>query len=147
MAVRSQGAVVGRICCGFLRPCKFVFLTQSDSYSQVYACCKCMHTIRVSILATGWEVCLCVIRLWKGHCNNPKARTQRAAYGNHGVCCIYKSWAMCAVMLCVYNPGLLKDNREYIQILGFSWLRLSVPKLALSTSQADKVKEAEPSVS
>lgn len=56
---------------------------------------------------------------------------------------------MCAVMLCVYNPGLLNDNREYIQILGFSWLRLSVRKLALSTSQplsqADKVKEAEPS--
>ena len=51
------------------------------------------------------------------------------------MCCIHKSLVTYAVMFWVYNFGLLNENREYIQSLCFSWLRLSAPRLALSTPQ------------
>lgn len=48
----------------------------------------------------------------------------------------------------VYNLGLPNENREYMQSLCFSWLRLSVLRLAHSTPhllfQAEKTEEGSP---
>lgn len=52
---------------------------------------------------------------------------------DHSVRCIHKSLVIYAVMFLVYNPGLLNDNKDYIQSLCLSWLRLSIPGLTLGT--------------
>lgn len=51
-------------------------------------------------------------------------------------------------MFWVWKPGFLNDNREYTQSLCFSWLRLSVLRLAPGTTAipTDKAEDAEPSV-
>ena len=67
------------------------------------------------------------------HCNNHMPNTQGVLMRDHSVRCIHKSLVIYAVMFLVYNPGLLNDNKDYIQSLCLSWLRLSIPGLTLGT--------------